>query len=220
MFAENLPIINLGFGPTDGDLESIEAFDVDEGVIVNCSKILDGKLTDRSAVTCSLKSMRRSRQYEQIVFEWPSLDEAALRMASWFTPILPSSSGVPLLNFCLDRAMEGYRYATSVPPRVHDDPYLRLRAFILVASQHFHEALAHSLYGRTEDGWVKWKPFDEPIHAWIVNNYYQHVLVLPTDTQPTLAEQIAARNKMMYEVFEFNDLSLAGIVSADQNLFN
>jgi len=86
-----------------------------------------------------------------------------------------------------------------------------MSAFILGASSHFHEILLNNIYGRYEDSWVQWKPLTEPIFMWVQRFQFQKLLIVPTSDKITAESCNAASNKLLYEAFNFADLSFCGI---------
>jgi hypothetical protein len=213
---KELPVIDLGYEIDPSFFKEAEG---SGGIILNSMKILTGQINATSALDNALRSMRKRKQFEQIVYEWPFLYEAALNIARWISPVYPSGVGDNLLHRCLGMAIDGYRLiAQKGDKSFTNDPYIRLRTFILVASQQFDQLLLNDLYGAGDDGPVKWPSLEVPIMDWIVNNEYHHLLIVPAEKRPSDREMLQAKNKLMYEVFSFNTLTLAGIVMANENV--
>lgn len=215
---EQLPVIDIGHGEIDP--EFIKEAEGSGGVVINSTSFVTGKITPDSALDAALRSMRKRKQFDQIVYEWPFLEEAAIKLTRWLSPILPGPGGEILLYRCLSMAIEGYRHIAQLEDDYGtvSDPYVRLRTFILVASQQFDHVLQHDIYGACDDGAAKWRPFNKPIMDWIVDNEHHHLLIVPAEVKPTEREMMQARNKLLYEVFDFNTLALASIVTANENV--
>lgn len=213
-----LPVIDIGH--TEIDPGFIKEAEGSGGVVINATDFVSGKIDAEFALDSALRAMRKRKQFDQIVYEWPFLNEAAINLTRWLSPILPGHGGDILMYRCLSMAIEGYRHMAQLedlsdPGR---DPYVRLRTFILVATQHFDQVLQHDIYGACEGGATKWRPFDKPIMDWIVDNEHHHLLIVPAEIKPTEREMMQARNKLLYEVFDFNTLALASIVTANEDV--
>lgn len=217
---EQLPVIDIEHSEIDSGF--IREAEGSGGIVVDSTNYVTGKITPIDALDVALRSLRKRKQFDQIIYEWPFLNEAAINMTKWISPILPGPGGDPLLRRCLASALEGYRHMSQLEPVdiKESDPYVRLRTFILVASKHFDFVLQHDIYGACESGAIKWRPFDKPIMDWIVDNEHHHLLIVPAEIKPGEKEMMQARNKLLYEIFDFTTLALAGIVTADENVIS
>jgi hypothetical protein len=182
----------------------------DSGIVIDTSSLFTGPGVEQKLLNEALKANRRRTAFEQIVTEYPSLQIAALNMVIYLTQLTPADGGMTMLSKCLTNGIDEFNRAHR-KAYMSNDPAIKMSAFILGASSHFHEILLNNIYGRYEDSWVQWKPLTEPIFMWIQRFQFQKLLIVPTSDKITAESCNAASNKLLYEVFNFADLSFCGI---------
>ena len=185
----------------------------DSGIIVDTSS-LSGIDVEMKILNDSLKLNRKKSAFDQIVTEYPSLKEAALNMVTYLTHLVPGEGGMTLLSKCLVKGIDEFNIAHK-SAYMSNDPAIKMTAFIKGVSSYFYEILLNNIYGRYEDSWVQWKPLTEPIYYWIQRFQFQQILVVPTSEVLTSQSCKTASNKLLYEVFNYSDLSFCRISSVD-----
>ena len=184
----------------------------DAGIILDTSSLFVGPDVERKILNDVLKIHRKKTAFEQIVTEYPSLMDAALNMVNYLTHLTPAEGGMTLLSKCLTNGIDEFNRAHR-ESYMSSDPAIKMTAFICGASNYFHEILFNNIYGRYEDSWVQWKPLTEPIYSWLQRFQFQEILIVPTSDRISAESYNAASNKLLYEVFNFSDLSFCGISS-------
>lgn len=205
-----LPLVNLGMLPELSDAEISSRIGGLDSVVVDVSSIAAGEISDRDILKQSLRNIRKRQAFEQIVFEYPTLNEAALNLCIYFAWIFPAADGSVLLERCLKNAIESFNSAHWTTS-IQFDEMAKMRGFITGAAQYFNETLFVQVYGRTLSGWRMWEPLSEPIYDWISKYGYNQVLVVPTSENYGVAQYNVVRNKLLHSIFEFRDLNMTGV---------
>lgn len=191
----------------------------DTGIIVDSSNLYNGPDTPNLILNSALTSIRKKTAFEQICTEYPSLNVAAYNMVNYFTQLTPAEGTMPLLTKALLNGIDSFSDAHQ-SYYLSNNPAIKLSAFIHGASSTFHEILFNNIYGKYEDAWVQWKPLTEPIYDWVLRHQFKQLLIVPTSSTLTAQNYNTASNKLLYEVFDFADLSFCGISAAQDKILS
>lgn len=187
----------------------------DSGIILDTSSLFIGPDIEQSLLEEILKKCRKKSAFDQIVTEYPTMKTAALNLVNYLTHLTPAEGGMTLLAKCLTNGIDEFNRAHREAYMIND-PAIKMTAFIRGVSNSFHEILFNNIYGRHEDSWVQWKPMTEPIFMWVQRFQFQQILIVPTSDRISAESYNAASNKMLYEVFNFSDLSYCGISAVNK----
>lgn len=187
----------------------------DSGIILDASSLYAGPDIEQKILNDELKKNRKKSAFDQIVTEYPTMQASAINLVNYLTHLTPSEGGMTMLSKCLVNGIDEFSRAHR-EAYMSNDPAIKLSAFIRGVSNIFHEILFNNIYGRHEDSWVQWKPMTEPIFIWIQRFQFRQILVVPTSERVTAESYNAASNKLLYEVFNFSDLSYCGISAVNK----
>lgn len=213
---ERFPLAPISFISDKVHESDKELLNSNDGIVRDTSNIYMGIDTDKKILDQVLKSLRKKSAFDQIVTEYPSLKDAAVKMANYFSLLAPAMGELPLISKCLLNGINAFNLAHKQSYMLND-PAIKMSAFITGVSNSFHEILFNNIYGRYENSWVQWKPLTEPILEWVLRYQFQQVLIVPSSSRINIGTYEAASNKLLYEVFNFSDLSYCGISSVKVN---
>lgn len=209
---ERFPLAPISFISDKVPESDKELLSSNDGIVKDTSNIYMGIDTDKKILDHVLKSLRKKAAFDQIVTEYPSLNDAAIKMANYFSLLAPALGELPLVSKCLLNGINAFNLAHKQSYMIND-PSIKMSAFIMGVSNSFHEILFNNIYGRYENSWVQWKPLTEPILEWVLRYQFQQVLIVPSSSRINAETYEAASNKLLYEVFNFSDLSYCSISS-------
>jgi len=215
--ADRLPLAPISFLADKVSEKEKRYLTEDSGIVKDTSTLYVRPDALNSILNSVLGSIRRKSAFEQICTEYPSLRKAALNMVSYFTHLTPAEGSLPLLTKALATGIDEFMSAHQTS-YMSNNPSIKIRAFILGSSSTFHEILFNSIYGKYEDAWVQWKPLTEPIYEWVSRYQFKQLLIVPTSSNLDAKQYNAASNKLLFEVFDFSDLSFCGISSAPDKI--
>ena len=189
-------------------------FEEDQGMIIDTSALYSkGIPSEELMLNMALNEIGKNKTsaFKQIKFEYESLYNSALRAAFYLTPLIPSENGVSLLGRCLLSGINTFNDARKKSFLHNDDPAIKMAAFIKGMSQPFHQIMFLNIYGQCDNAWTQWKPLTESIYEWVTRHQFPKLLVVPTSNKLSADILNAASNKLLFEIFNFADLSLCGI---------
>lgn len=155
-------------------------------------------------LSSAIRAIHKRSAFRNLFLFWPHLREACLKLAGYYTNIVPApTAGLSLLEASLADALERYEIAEARG----DDPLCSVRCFIEGSLNFANVVTERSMYGKNAKGeWVLWQPFSVPVSTWIQKNRISHVHF---EDKPAVAHasKSLARIMLAPSVYNIHDLS-------------
>ena len=209
---DHYPIAPIAFLSDKVPDKDKKYLDDDSGLIIKTPPMNYGSEPQKAILALVLSTLgRKSSSFHQIEYEFESLILASQRMSLYLTTVVPAENSTSLLAKCILSGILAFDLSHKKAFHKEDHRAQKMRAFINGASQYFHEIMFNDIYGRCGDAWAQWKPMSETVYDWVTRHQFPELMIVPTSNRVNSSLLNAASNKLLYEIFDFSDLSYCGI---------